>query len=626
MLKNIYKFLKVGLISVSYALLLTSCASTKTSNNSDIKYEVSGEPGVYYDSALNDHNLPPLAMRPSIEDNNGGLIVDPTYLRTQADYNYSLGEAYSMEGQSTKAIEAFKLTLVYDPNAAPVHLRLAAEYIKAGMIVDALEQTQKTVKLQPENTNALMLLAGIYSSLRTYDKAITTYEKILDIEPNNNEAPIYLGAVYTEQKRYDEAVSSFERVINNPEYQSPHLIYYYIGKVRSEQGKSQLAEVAYRKCLEIKPDFADGILALSGVYFQMKSEEKAIQLLTKYQTKFGPSLKIAEILAQKYLDKENYDDAYEQLEVVEKLSPDALTAKLKMAFILIEKKIYDKGIVKLNEILEEAPESDKVRFYLAALYEETKENKLALKNYLMIPPASQFYGESIIHAAYILKTDNEIEKAVKLLEESLAQKTEYPNMYAMLASLLDESQQYQKAYDILEKGISIHPENAQLHFYLGTINDKLGNKEKVFSAMKRVIELDPNHIQGLNYLAFTLAEEKSNLDEAEKYATRALDLEPTDGYIMDTLGWVLYQKGDLNSAIKYLELAHKTQPTVSVIAEHLGDAYVKKSLLEKAKKMYHKAVELENDDKKIENIKQKISSIENQRFKENRLPASALNK
>lgn len=622
MLKNISNEVKL-IISCLYLIIgISGCASS----NMNQKNEGVSEPGVYYDSAINDHNLPPLAMRPNIIDSNGNAIVDPTYVRTQADYNYSLAEAYSMEGNSAKAIEAFKLTLVYDPTSAPVHLRLAAEYIKSGKIVDALEYTQKTIKLQPNNVNALMLLAGIYSSLRTYDKAILTYEKVLSIEPNNNEAPIYLGAVYTEQKRYDEAVISFEKVLKNSEYQSPYLIYYYIGKVRAEQGKNQASEVAYKKSIDIKPDYSEATLSLAALYLEGKSDDKAVQILSKFQKKYGPNLKMAEILAQKYLDKEKFDDAYEQLEVVEKLSPDTLSAKLKMAFILIEKKIYDKGIAKLNEILDEAPESDKVRFYLAALYEETKDNKLALKNYMMIPVASQFYGESMIHAAYILKSDNQADKAVKVLEESISKKPDYANLYAMLASLLDEGQQYQKAQNILEKGIALHPENAQLHFYLGTINDKLGNKDKVYASMKKVIELDPNHVQGLNYLAFSFAEEKSHLDEAEKYAERALDLEPTDGYIMDTLGWVLYQKGDFGTAIKYLELAQKTQPTVSIIAEHLGDAYLKQSMVEKAKKMYHKAVDLENDEKKIESLKQKISSIENQRFHENRLPASANNR
>ena len=46
-----------------------------------------------------------------------------------------------------------------------------------------------------------------------------------------------------------------------------------------------------------------------------------------------------------------------------------------MALILIEKKIYDKATVKLEEILKEAPESDKIRFYLGAVYEETKQEE-----------------------------------------------------------------------------------------------------------------------------------------------------------------------------------------------------------------------------------------------------------
>ncbi|MNL68194.1 hypothetical protein D3C87_1928860 [compost metagenome] len=72
-----------------------------------------------------------------------------------------------------------------------------------------------------------------------------------------------------------------------------------------------------------------------------------------------------------------------------------------------------------------------------------------------------------------------------------------------------------------------------------------------------------------------------------------------------------------------LEAAHKYQSTVSVIAEHLGDAYYKQALVEKAKKMYKKAVDLETDSKKVEEIRSKLTAIEKQELQNNgRMPAS----
>ncbi|MCB0387184.1 MAG: hypothetical protein KDD43_17525, partial [Bdellovibrionales bacterium] len=125
------------------------------------------------------------------------------------------------------------------------------------------------------------------------------------------------------------------------------------------------------------------------------------------------------------------------------------------------------------------------------------------------------------------------------------------------------------------------------------------------------IELDQNHVQALNFLAYTYAELNQNLEEAEELARKALMLQPKDGYILDTLGWVLYKQDKIKESILTLETAYKLKSTESIIAEHLGDAYYRYDLLEKARQMYLKAVDFEKDKSKVQKIKDKIAVIEN---------------
>ncbi|MCB0408286.1 MAG: tetratricopeptide repeat protein [Bdellovibrionales bacterium] len=127
----------------------------------------------------------------------------------------------------------------------------------------------------------------------------------------------------------------------------------------------------------------------------------------------------------------------------------------------------------------------------------------------------------------------------------------------------------------------------------------------------------------MNYLAYTYAEENIHLEAAETLARRALAVKPKDGYILDTMGWILFKRGDLESAVKYLEAAYKANSSESVIVEHLADAYTQKELIEKAVLLYRKAIELETDTKKIESLQQKLTSIETMDVKKSRLPASS---
>lgn len=594
------------LATISTLMLLTACAGLREQGSAQ-----------YYDSAYNDHNRAPASMGPPALASDGKDTIDPLSIRSQADYYFAMGEAHSLNGDRTKAIEAFKMTLIYDPESPTVRLRLATEYLKAGFMSEAVEQAEAALERDPKNVDAHLLAGGLYSTMHAYDKAVVEYEKILKLDPSNNEAPLYLGAVYSEQKQYDKAVKSFEALTKDADYPNPHLPWYYIGRVRMDQKDERsvkAAEKAFKKALEVKPDHADSAIALSSIYTKRHQDEKSFETLARWQKEQGPNARIAEILAQMCIEKSKYDEAFEQLEILERSGDDPLSAKLRMALILIERKMYVPATEKLTEILKEAPESDKVRFYLAAVYEESKKDGDAIREFRKIPSDSQYFEESVIHASYLMKSGGHVDDAIAMVESALEKKKDHPQLYAMYASLLDEKGQFQKAITSLEGAIERFPDNAQLRFYFGTVNDRLGRKEKVVEAMRKVIEIDPNHVQGLNYLAFTWAEGDEHLEEAEKLARRATELDPQDGYVLDTLGWILYKKGSTRDAIRFLEAAHRSQPAVGVIAEHLGDAYMKNAMVDKALGMYQKALQFETDGKKIEELKSKITAADDQRM------------
>lgn len=603
-------------ITLPILLTLTACATFRSSES---------DKATYYESSYDDKNRAPASFAPAVVSQDGNATLDPFYMRTQADYYFAMGEAYSLDGNSAKAVESFKMTLIYDQASPAVHMRLAAEYLKQGMISESLAQAEEAVSKDPKNVDAHLLLGGLYSSMKMYPKAMSEYTTVMTLHPENTEAPLYIGALYSEQKQYDKAVKYFESLAKNTDYATPYLAHYYIGRVRMEQSGAKFqtaAEVSFKKALQLKPDFVDALLSLGGLYTKQKKEEKALAMYREFQKENTPNGRVAEILAQSYIEKGEFDQAYGQLEVVEGDSDEPLNVRMKMALILVEQKKYDLAAKKLEDVLKDAPESDKVRFYLAAVFEEMRLNEKAIREYRKIPSASSFYGESVVHAAYLLKGLGRLDEALEVAVQGLKARQDQPSIFAMYASLLDEKNDYKAASKVLQQGLEKFPENTQLRFYYGTLNDRLGNKDVVVNEMKKVLEIDPNHVQGMNYLAFTWAEMGLNLSEAEKLARRALELDPKDGYILDTLGWILYKQNKLSESIQFLEAAHKQQATVSIIAEHLGDAYLKKTFMEKAKKMYRKAVDLETDKRKVEEIRSKIFAIEKQELASPRLPAS----
>nr|BFD62480.1 tetratricopeptide repeat protein [Bdellovibrio sp. HM001] len=532
--------------------------------------------------------------------------------RSQADYNFILAEVSSHEGKPERSIELFEKVLAMDPVSPTVHMRLSAEYLKADKMDKAIFHAQQAVLQDPKNIEAHLFLGGLYSAEKLYDKAISQYTLVLRLQPENEEAPVYIGSLYADKKDYKKAEQFFKSLLNNPNYETPHVAYYYLGLIRQDQDgvKHQVAaEKAFKKSLALKPDYEDGVVSLANFYLKNNDRTKALALCLEFQKQNRFNRSVADIIAQIHIESGEADKAYEQLEVIAGNSEDSLENQMKMALLLIEQKRFHLAAAKLKDIVTKSPSADSARFYLAAVYEETGAVDSAIHEYMLVPPSSAHFSEAVVHAAHLLKGLGKINQALDVTEKGLKTKADQPQVYTMYASLLDAKSDYLGAARILEEGLNKFTKNVALLFQHALMLDRLGQKDSMIAQMKKVLELEPNHVQSMSYLAFTLAEMNLHLPEAEKLARRALELEPTDGYVLDTLGWVLFKQKRFAESIQVLKKAYGYQSSASIIAEHLADAYVMESMTEEAKAMYNKAAGLTTDEARTRQIRNKLLKL-----------------
>lgn len=585
-------------LSFTIAAVLVSGATSGCATTRSKVWTSDSAPVAYTESTvdLTDRAPASMAIPRDVE-----TTLDNHSMRAQADYHFALGETYALEGNPAKAVEEYRLTLVYDQNSTTVRLRLASEYVKQGMVAEAVNQAKTAIEMNPNSIEARMLLGGLYSSLRMFDEAMKQYEAVQKLNPGNFDSQMFVGALFAEQKKFAEAATRFEKLAKNPDNPNAHIGWYYLGRVRLEDNKDDVggrAEYAFQQAITQKPSFVDPLLSLGALYEATGRKEKALQLYSNYQEKHGPNPVVAESLAQMYIEREQFDKALEQFSVMEAADPDDLNARMKVAFILIQEKRYKEAIVKLEELLGKVPTADKVRFYLGAVYEEVKDYKSAAPHFLKIPVGSTYYGESRIHASYLYKLIGESDRAVEVIEDAIRNMPDHAPFYSLYASHLDERREYKKAQAMLKDAVKRFPQSTQLLYFLGNMHDRLGDRQATIETMKAVLAMEEDHVQALNFLAYTYAETGADLDAAERMARRALELKPDDGYIMDTLGWVLFKRGQFEDAVKVLEDAHRLQPNEAIIADHLGDAYYYFRMPERAKRLYERAAALAEEDKR----------------------------
>jgi Tfp pilus assembly protein PilF len=99
------------------------------------------------------------------------------------------------------------------------------------------------------------------------------------------------------------------------------------------------------------------------------------------------------------------------------------------------------------------------------------------------------------------------------------------------------------------------------------------------------------------------------LDEAESLIRRALQIEPNDGFYIDSLGWVYFKRGDYAHAVEYLERAAELAGEDPTVVEHLGDAYHQTGRNDSALQSYRDALGQSKDAAQIERLKGKIEGL-----------------
>jgi len=113
----------------------------------------------------------------------------------------------------------------------------------------------------------------------------------------------------------------------------------------------------------------------------------------------------------------------------------------------------------------------------------------------------------------------------------------------------------------------------RLFYYRGVAYEQSNHWPQAEADLKRALALNPEQPSVLNYLGYSWVDRGQNLDLALQLIEKAVRLKPTDGYIVDSLGWALYKLGRLNDAVKTMETAVQLSGGDATINDHLGDVY-----------------------------------------------------
>ena len=350
-------------------------------------------------------------------------------------------------------------------------------------------------------------------------------------------------------------------------------------------------------------------MALGFLYEEAGKNDDALKA---YKSLYEDSqdLAAANRIATIYLKQEKFQLALLYLEAIAASDPDDMNARVKLGLVYMELKNYQKALAVFNNILEKNPDSDKIHFYVGSIYEELKSYDAAIAELNLIKPQSKLYSDAALHVAYLMKEKGSLAEAKQFMMKAISQAPNISGFYLFLASLEDESKDLRKAITVLEDGRKRFPEDEKILYYLGSLFDRLGDPGKGVEHMEAILAVNPENVDALNYIGYTWTTQGIRLNDAEKLLRRALALKPDNGYIQDSWGYYLFVRGRNSEAIVELEKAARLRPQESTILEHLGDAYIRGNLWQKAFSRYHDAVKYAEDDTAKQKLETKLLNLQ----------------
>ena len=514
-------------------------------------------------------------------------------------------------GKADMSVRHLSEALMLKPESIYLNLKLAFVLKEEKRYEEALGFAQKAFTLAPDDVTVKVVYADILNNTANKDNAGVAagiYEEILDTDPDN----LYIREMAITNFM---AVGDYERALRHIDYiidadPDNMFAYYYRGRVFLEKNDLYQAEQSLIKASSVLRPPPAFLFDLAVLYQATDRFEEAAHTLERLLFIYPDDVKGREAIVSVYNELGNDRKEHMHLEKLFTITSPGDIERIGLGVYYLNKNDPDKAIEELEQIIADNPTGYKAFYFLAAAYEEKGDSEKAIELFSKIPKTDSFSNPARLRTSIILQKNGNSKTAIAVLESLINDGYNDPQVFLLLAAVYEENDNFTSASDVLEKAVIQFPDSTKLMFQSAVLLDKLGEKGKCLIRMQEIIKKKPNHAEALNYVGYTWAEQGIRLDEAEVMIRKALEIKPDSVFILDSLAWVYYQKGDYVNALALLKEVVTASTKDPVIFEHLGDAYHKNGNKKEAIAAYRSALDFDHPER--EKIVIKIQNVMNE--------------
>lgn len=504
--------------------------------------------------------------------------------------NYLAARQASISSDYETAARYYALALARDPSDPNLLESTLSAYVGLGDFDRAQTVARAMIERGLNSQVADMVIVSEQFGAGEFDAVLKDFEAGRTISPLVDgllKAWAHVGA-----GRISDAMEAFDAVIATPGVEVFGLLHkaYALAMVGDFEGADHILSGASGTPL---PATRAGIIAHVEVLSQLERNDAALKLI---QNTFGGR-------GDPQIDR-LIDDLENGIALPFALIPDA-RAGLAEVFFNVAGMLQSEdaaGYSLLYTRIAESLQSDNVEILLlcASILEELERYELATEVYDKVPETDPSYYIAELGRADALSASGKTDAAIEVLRRLAKTHSHLPAVHNALGDILRHEARFPEATSAYDSAIALYTEPSEMHwvsYYARAIShERAGNWELAESDFRQALDLSPNQPYVLNYLGYSLVERRENLDEALDMIEKAVDAQPDNGFITDSLGWVLYRLGRYDEAAKVMTRAAELEPVDPVISDHLGDTLWAVGRHREAKFQWRRALSFVKED------------------------------
>ena len=258
--------------------------------------------------------------------------------------------------------------------------------------------------------------------------------------------------------------------------------------------------------------------------------------------------------------------------------------------------------VLLRFALRLRPDLNAARLLLADTEAARGATEKAARTLAAVGRDDPLYAPALLRRAALLSSVGKGQSLLPALAELAKAHPESTQPLLQEAEIEREAGHYAKARAVYSQAIGLLGANPPLSawpFFYGRAiaEDKLGDWSAAEADLHRALALAPDQPFVLNYLGYSYALRGIHLKRAQQMVEQALQVDPDEGAIIDSLGYVLYRRGKIHDAVKTQIRAVENAPDDPEVNAHLAQMFDAAGDHLAARYQYARALALHPDPK-----------------------------